>query len=154
DGKLLGRELDFIENVGGEGVEELLSTAVNRIYFSRGEQGLADLPREVLLPNAFEDRPTIETMLSERAGRRVSTHVPVRGDKLRLIELANQNARHLLEERAVLSDVVDERADDALYALQEAIEMKVVTRFIVCFDISHMQGTKVVASCVAFENGA
>jgi len=154
DGKLLGRELDFFENVGGEGDEELLSTAVSRIYFGRGEHGLADLPREVLLPDEFEDRQTIETMLSERAGRRVSTHVPVRGDKLRLIELANQNARHLLEERAVLSDVVDERADDALYDLQEAIEMKVVPRFIVCFDISHMQGTEVVASCVAFENGA
>src|SRR5690606_38798538 len=92
DGKLLGRELDFFENVGGEGDEELLSTAVSRIYFGRGEHGLADLPREVLLPDEFEDRQTIETMLSERAGRRVSTHVPVRGDKLRLIELANQNA--------------------------------------------------------------
>ncbi len=154
DGKLLGRELDFFENVGGESEEELVSTAVSRIYFGRGEHGLADLPREVLLPDEFEDRTTVETMLGERAGRRVSTHVPVRGDKLRLIELANQNARHLLEERAVLSDAVEERADDALYDLQEAIEMKVVPRFIVCFDISHMQGTEVVASCVAFENGA
>lgn len=153
EGKLLGRELDFFENVGGESEEELLSTAVSRIYFGRGEHGLADLPREVLLPDEFEDRATVETMLSDRAGRRVGTHVPVRGDKLRLIELANQNARHLLEERAVLSEAVDERADDALYDLQEAIEMKVVPRFIVCFDISHMQGTEVVASCVAFENG-
>lgn len=153
DGKLLGRELDFFDNAGGESEDELLSTAVSRIYFGRGEHGLADLPREVLLPDEFDDRSTVEAMLSERAQRRVSTHVPVRGDKLRLIELANQNARHLLEERAVLSDSVEERADDVLYDLQEAIEMKVVPRFIVCFDISHMQGTEVVASCVAFENG-
>ncbi len=154
EGKLLGRELDFFENAGGESEDELLSTAVSRIYFGRGDHGLADLPREVLLPGEFEDRPTVEALLTGHCGRRVATHVPVRGDKLRLIELANQNARHLLEERAVLSESVEERADDALYDLQEALEMKVVPRFVVCFDISHMQGSEVVASCVAFENGA
>ncbi len=153
DGKLLGRELDFFENVGGGADDELLSTAASRIYFGRGAHGVADLPREVLFPDEFEDRATIEAMLAQHAGRRVATHVPVRGDKLRLIELANQNARHLLEERAILSESVDERADDALYDLQEALDMKVVPRFIVCFDISHMQGSEVVASAVVFENG-
>ncbi|MGH7444359.1 MAG: excinuclease ABC subunit UvrC, partial [Longimicrobiales bacterium] len=154
DGKLLGRELDFFENVGGQSEEELLSTAASRIYFGRGTHGTADLPREVLFPGDFEDRTTIGTMLTESAHRRVTTHVPERGDKLRLIELANQNARHLLEERSVVSDSIEERADDALYDLQEALEMKVVPRFVVCFDISHMQGSEVVASAVAFSNGA
>ena len=153
DGKLLGRELDFFENVGGESEDELLSTAASRIYFGRGEHGVADLPREVLFPADFEDRATIEALLAERAGRRVSTHVPVRGDKLRLVELANQNARHLLEERSVLNESVEERADDVLYDLQEALGMKVVPRLVVCFDISHMQGAEVVASAVVFENG-
>ena len=153
DGKLLGRELDFFENVGGESEDELLSTAASRIYFGRGEHGVADLPREVLFPADFEDRATIEALLAERAGRRVSTHVPVRGDKLRLVELASQNARHLLEERSVLNESVEERADDVLYDLQEALGMKVVPRLVVCFDISHMQGSEVVASAVAFENG-
>ena len=123
DGKLLGRELDFFENVGGESEDELLSTAASRIYFGRGEHGVSDLPREVLFPADFEDRATIEALLAERAGRRVSTHVPVRGDKLRLVELASQNARHLLEERSVLNESVEERADDVLYDLQEAIGM-------------------------------
>jgi excinuclease ABC subunit C len=87
------------------------------------------------------------------AGRRVATHVPARGDKVRLIELANQNARHLLEERAVLGHAIEERADDVLYDLQEALELKVVPRLIACFDISHMAGSEVVGSGVVFRNG-
>jgi excinuclease ABC subunit C len=152
-GKLLGRELDFFENVSDETDEALLSTAATRLYFGRGEQGLLDLPRDVLFPGDFTDRGTIEHLLSEAAGRRVQTRVPERGDKLRLVELASQNARHLLEERAVLAEDVSARADDVLYELQEALEMKTVPRLAVCFDISHMQGVEVVGSAVVYRNG-
>jgi excinuclease ABC subunit C len=153
DGKLLGREVDFFENIGDGRDEEVVSTATTRFYFGRGEHGLADLPREVLIPTDFEDRTTVEELLTQTAGRRIGTHVPVRGDKLRFIELANQNARHLLEERAVLGQGIEARADDVLYDLQDALELKVVPRLIACFDISHTQGTEVVGSCVVFRNG-
>ncbi len=152
DGKLLGRELDFFENLGGEDDAAFLATAVTRFYFGRGELGTQDIPREILLPTEFEDRAVIQELLRTTSHKRVSTHVPVKGDKLRLIELANQNARHLLEERAVLGEEVRERADDLLYDLQEALELKVVPRFIVCFDISHLQGAEVVGSAVVYEN--
>jgi excinuclease ABC subunit C len=153
EGKLLGREVDFFENLGEGGDAEVVSTATTRFYFGRGEHGTADLPRDVLLPVDFEDRPTVEELLSEVAQRRTGAHVPVRGDKLRLVELANQNARHLLEERAVLGQSIETRADDVLYDLQDALELKVVPRLIACFDISHTQGTEVVGSCVVFRNG-
>jgi excinuclease ABC subunit C len=153
DGKLLGREVDFFENLGDAGDADVISTAVTRFYFGRGEHGLADLPREVLVPVEFDDRPTVEELLSGTAGRRTTTHVPVRGDKLRLVELGNQNARHLLEERAVMGQSIEARADDVLYDLQDALELKVVPRLIACFDISHTQGTEVVGSAVVFRNG-
>jgi len=153
EGKLLGREVDFFENLDDANDADVVATATTRFYFGRGEQGMEDLPREVLVPLEFEDRATVEELLTETAKRRIGTHVPVRGDKLRLIELANQNARHLLEERSILGQGIDERADDALYDLQDALELKVVPRMIACFDISHMQGTDVVASCVVFRNG-
>jgi excinuclease ABC subunit C len=114
---------------------------------------MADPPRELLLGEEFEDRPVLEEILSGMASRRVQILVPQRGDKLRLLGLAAQNARHLLEERSVLSETVPKRADDTLYELQEALSLKVVPRFIVCFDISHTQGSEVVASAVAFQNG-
>ncbi|HEX6939608.1 MAG TPA: excinuclease ABC subunit UvrC [Longimicrobiales bacterium] len=153
EGKVLGREVAFFENMEDEDEAALVSAAATRFYFGRGEQGLEDLPREIVLPGDFPDRPLIEELVGRAAGRRVRTLVPQRGDKQRLIALANENARHLLEERAVLTEGVRERADDVLYALQEALDLKVVPRMLVCFDISHTQGTEVVGSAVVFENG-
>ncbi len=153
DGKLLGRELDFFENTGEESDQSLLSTAATRFYFGQGDYGVSDLPREIFFPYEFEDRRLIEELLNTEVKRRISTHVPQKGDKMRLIELASTNARHLLEERVVLDENARARADDVLYELQEALELKVVPRVIVCFDISHMQGSEVVGSGVVFVNG-
>jgi len=153
DGKLLGREVAFFENMEEEEEAALVSTAATRFYFGQGEHGLEDLPREILVPTEFPDLALIEEMVGKVAGRRIRVLAPQRGDKLRLIELANQNARHLLEERVVLTESVRERADDVVYALQEALDLKVVPRMLVCFDISHTQGTEVVGSAVVFENG-
>jgi excinuclease ABC subunit C len=152
-GKLLGREVHHFTNLELEEEGSVLAAVATRFYLGRGELGLDDLPREVLLPADFEDREALESLLDEEAGRRVRLRVPRRGEKLRLVELASQNARHLLEERTLLETATRARADDVLYELQEALELKVVPRLIVCFDISHTQGTEVVASAVVFENG-
>lgn len=152
-GSLLGRELDFFENISDETDEALLTTAATRFYLGRGEHGMTDPPREVLVSLDFEDRTVLEEILGELAGRKVRIQVPQRGEKVKLVGLADQNARHLLEERALLHDGVRERADDTLYELQEALSLRVVPRLIVCFDISHTQGTEVVASAVVFQNG-
>ena len=151
-GKLLGREMDLFDNAEGEPDEELLSTAALRFYLGRGDYGRADLPREILFPEPFEDMESLAQILSDESGRRVRAHVPERGEKARLVDLAHQNARHLLEEQALMSEVADRRADDTLYELQEALELTNVPRFIVCFDVSHTQGTEVVASASAFRN--
>ena len=152
-GKLLGREVKFFENAAGESDAALLAAAASGFYLAQGERGLADVPREVLFPDDFEDRKAYEELLRESRGGRVRTHVPSKGDKAALVQLANQNARHLLEEKAVLTAAASTRADDVLYDLQEALELKVVPRTIVCFDISHLQGSEVVGSAVAFRNG-
>ena len=70
-GKLLGREVDFFENLGGEADAEFLSTVATRFFFGRGELGTSDLPREVLFPFEFDDRAVIEELLTSSAGRRV-----------------------------------------------------------------------------------
>jgi excinuclease ABC subunit C len=152
-GRLLGREVVTFEEVGDEADAAILGAALSRFYLGRGEAGFEDLPREALLPLDVPDRGLLEEILTERAGRRVETTVPQRGDKLRLIALAAQNARHLLEERALLTDSVRARAEDVLFELQEALSLKVVPRLIVCFDISHTQGAEVVGSAIVFRNG-
>jgi excinuclease ABC subunit C len=160
-GKLLGREVDHFENleseVGGEGdvegEEAVVAAVATRFYLGRGEHGRSDLPREVLLPMDFEDREALEEILTDAADRKVTLHVPQRGEKRRLTDLAARNARHMLEERSVMDQAVRARADNVVYELQEALDLKVVPRLVVCFDISHTQGTEVVGSAVVFENG-
>ena len=150
-GRLLGRDTMRFHDLGGESDATLLASFATRYYLGRGEQAVQELAREILLPSDFEDRNLLGDVLSGKAGRRVHTHVPLRGEKRRLVELASQNARHALEDRvAALSDT--ERADEALYELRDRLDLKVVPRLIVCFDVSHFQGAATVASAVVFEN--
>jgi excinuclease ABC subunit C len=153
-GLLLGRDSQRFSGVGEEGDEALLEAFAIRYYLGRGEEGTMDLPSEVLLPRDFVDRETLETVLSERAGRRVSLKVPERGEKRRLVELADTNAHNAMEDRVTAQAQVADRADDALFDLQDRLDLKVVPRVMVCFDISHIQGSDTVGSAVVFENGS
>ena len=152
-GLLLGRESLRFGDAEEATDEELIASLLGRYYLGAGEAGMGDLPRDVLLPADVPDRALLGDVLTEAAGRRVDVHVPQRGEKLRLVELAAQNARHLLEDRVTALAYAADRAEDALYSLQDELDLKVVPRLMVCFDISHTQGSEVVASAVVFENG-
>jgi len=91
----------------------------------------------------------------EESLERTKIHVPQRGPRRELIEHAQQNARHLLEEARLTGDepTADERAGDPVYELQRHLGLAKVPRAFVCFDISHAQGTDTVASMVWFQNG-
>ena len=151
-GLLLGREAQRFEKVREESDATLISSLVSRHYLSAGELVLGDLPEYVLLSEGFEDRSLLQDILTGTAKRRVQVLVPRRGEKARLIELAEQNARQVLEDSAVELYASD-RAEEALFRLQDELDLKVVPRLMVCFDISHTQGTEVVGSAVVFQNG-
>ncbi|MFC1661610.1 excinuclease ABC subunit UvrC [Gemmatimonadota bacterium] len=153
-GLLLGRDTQRFSDVRDETDPDLLSAFATRFYLGRGDEGAVDLPREVLLPDDFSDRPLLADILSDRAGRQVRVRVPKRGEKLRLVELAGTNARNELEDRVTALAYAADRADEALYELQARLDLKVVPRVMTCFDISHLQGSETVASAVVFENGA
>ena len=151
-GRLLGRDTVRFHDILDEDDELLLATFSSRYYLSQGQQAIGELPREVLFPVDFEDRSLLGEVLSQAAGRRIGTHVPILGEKRRLVELANQNARHALDDR-VTAQSDAERADESLYDLQDRLDLKVVPRLMVCFDVSHTQGAETVASAAVFENG-
>ena len=152
-GLLLGRKSQRFAHVRDESDEDLLSSLVSRHYLGSGKAVTADLPRRILLPTDFEDRDLLAEILSESAGRAVGVYVPQRGEKLRLVELAAQNARQVLEDRVTALAYAADRAEEALFSLQDELNLKVVPRLMVCFDISHTQGTETVGSAVVFENG-
>ncbi len=153
EGKMLGREAQFLSNLEGESDTAVLGAFANRLYALRAVAEVQDIPDEIFFPQEFEDRATLESLLRERTGIAVRTHVPRRGEKVNLVELAGQNARHLLEEWKLIGSAAQARAPDELYELQEVLELAAVPRLMVCFDVSHTQGSETVASAVVFKNG-
>lgn len=141
-GKLLARDHRLLENADNEEDGAVLGACLTQWY--RTAEARAS---ELLVPFDFEDRETLESSL---AGTHI--RVPQRGPRRALIDLADQNARHLLEEFKLAALEADERAADPVYELQRELGLPRLPRSFVTFDISHAQGTDVVASAVWFEN--
>ncbi|MFI5255934.1 MAG: excinuclease ABC subunit UvrC [Gemmatimonadales bacterium] len=143
-GKLLARDHQFVANIDGEEDSDVLET-----YLAGPYRLLEERAKELVLPFDVADRAVVEETLE-----RTRIHVPLRGARRDLVDLAQQNARHLLEEaRLTGEEPTEERAGDPVYELQRQLGLQTVPRSFVCFDISHAQGTDTVASCVWFQNG-
>jgi excinuclease ABC subunit C len=142
-GKLLARDHRFVENIEGEDDAAILSAYLARTYVTSDQRA-----GELLVPFDFEDREAIE---ASAHGTRVVA--PQRGPRRELVDLAQQNARHLLEELKLSTLESDERATSPVYELGRELGLQRLPRSLVCFDISTTQGTDTVGSCVWFENG-
>jgi len=125
---------------------ELLTAAVQQFYADR------EPPSEVHIPEDLpvDDREAIEAWLTERAKRRVRIHVPRRGDKRGLLELAARNAA-----LAYHSQFADGHglAFEPLDQLREVLTLPSLPRRIDCFDISTLQGSETVGSMVVAVDG-
>jgi len=118
-----------------------------------GDEAADAVPREVLVPVMPTDDDAVQVWLSDLRGAQVDLRVPQRGDKRSLMETVRRNADQSLARHKVA------RAGDltarsvALQEIQEALELEDAPLRIECFDVSHVQGTNVVASMVVFEDG-
>ncbi|AEI66069.1 excinuclease ABC subunit UvrC [Corallococcus macrosporus] len=125
--------------------EELLASFVN-LYYDQG----SFVPEEVLLPLELEDGTGgLEALLGERKGERVRVLVPKRGEKLDLVKMAAKNAEQAFVERRRTKD----ETDTVLSRLQQRLGLRNFPRRMECFDISHFQGSAIVASQVAVTDG-
>ena len=129
---------------------DLVETFLLQLY--AGEEGDA-VPREILVPALPPDTGTLEELLGERRGSRVGIRVPQRGDKKTLQETVKQNAEQslALHKTKRASDLTTRNR--ALEEISEALALDEVPLRIECFDVSHTQGSEVVASMVVFEDG-
>lgn len=111
------------------------------------------IPRTVYVSTEPEQAPELENWLSELRGSRVTISVPQRGDKAQLLETVSENARQALalHKSRRAGDLTTRSA--SLQQLQEALDLPDALMRIECYDISHVQGTNVVASMVVFEDG-
>jgi len=124
---------------------EVLEAVLTQFYQATAR----DVPDEILVPVAISDAPVRAEYLSERRGRKVVIVVPQRGDKLRLIEMAQANARQSFVERR---DAAAEGTRQVV-ELQRRLGLRVPPRRIECVDIATFQGGETVGAVVAFLDG-
>jgi excinuclease ABC subunit C len=144
---------NIASNVSTEGFHpgEFFSALLKQLYI-----GQPYVPRNIYIPVEFEDRETLEEVLSEQiaveGGRvtRVHIAVPLRGEKRSLLDLAGNNAKQSYDQRF---RVMKPNTKATQEALQDALGVPELPRRIECFDISHIQGAETVASMVVWEDG-
>jgi excinuclease ABC subunit C len=130
---------------------EFFSALLKQLYISQPY-----VPRNLYVPVDFEDRATLEDLLSEQVtgsdprAARVHILVPQRGDKRALIDLAGTNAKQSYDQRF---RVLKPNAKAIQEELQEVLSLPELPKRIECFDISHIQGAETVASMVVWEDG-
>ncbi|AKK11168.1 excinuclease ABC subunit UvrC [Corynebacterium uterequi] len=116
-------------------------------------RALATIPREILVPELPSEVEDVTRLLAQLRGAHVDIRVPQRGDKRALLDTVAKNAKEALRQHALkrIGDLSARSA--ALQDIQEALGMEQSPLRIECTDISHIQGTDVVASLVVFEDG-
>ena len=130
---------------------EFFSALLKQLYI-----GQPYVPRNIYVPVDFEDRATLEEVLSEQLAEsgaratRVQIVVPQRGEKRSLIDLAGNNAKQSYDQRF---RVMKPNMRATQEALQDALGLVELPKRIECFDISHIQGAETVASMVVWEDG-
>ncbi|HEX7227352.1 MAG TPA: excinuclease ABC subunit UvrC, partial [Candidatus Binatia bacterium] len=142
-GKLTGTQAYALEDLDFSD-EEIMGSLLTQFY-----QGQRFMPDEILLPVELEDQDTRAEYLSERKGKNVSIHVPQKGDKRKLVEMAQQNARQSFTER----HDQEKAREKMLQELQQQLRLKRYPQRIECFDISMIHGAYAVGSQVTFTGG-
>ncbi|MBK8734068.1 MAG: excinuclease ABC subunit UvrC [Actinomycetales bacterium] len=128
----------------------LVEHLLQQVY---GDQPPESIPKEVLVPVLPSDPDGMAAWLSTHRGSAVQVRVPQRGDKRALMETVRKNAEQSLT-RHKLTRAGDLTARSlALAELQDALGLAEAPLRIECFDVSHVQGTQMVASMVVFEDG-
>jgi excinuclease ABC subunit C len=144
-GRVLDRREFFWEDVEEFNPPEFFSSLLKQIYLDQQY-----LPGEIHAPTDFDDREPLEEMLSQKRGRTVRILTPQAGPKRALAELVARNARHSFERRF---RILKPLAREVLESLSDALDLVKPPNRIEAFDISHIQGTDIVASMVVWEAG-
>lgn len=145
-GRVVDRREFFWEDLEDFTAQEFFASLLKQLYLDQQH-----LPHEIHIPADFEDREMLEEILSEKRGARVNILTPQAGPKRSMIELVAKNARHSFDRRF---RILKPQAREMLENLAEALDLAKPPHRIEAFDISHIQGSDIVASMVVWEDGA
>ena len=138
--KMEGRDNFFLKDMADESDEEIVSDFIKQYYNGRNF-----FPNKIMIRNDFEDRESIEVWLTNMAGRKVVIKVPQKGEKAKLVEMAESNARITLDNK--------EKANkNLILELKQCLSLDTLPRKIEAYDISNISGQYMVsAMCVMMD---
>ena len=139
--KMVGREQYFFKELVDEEEKQILSDFVKQYYI-----GNEILPNKIMMREEIEEKDVLQEWLSKQAGRKVEFKIPQRGEKLRLVEMAENNAKITLDNRT-------KDKYDVLTELRDTLKLDKMPRRIECFDISNLSGTNMVAAMCVMKDG-
>ena len=139
--KMIGREHFFLDDLVDEEPKEILSSFIKQYYLDR-----PILPNKIMLREEIDDKEILEQLFTEKAGRKVELKTPQKGEKLRLVEMAENNAKVTLENK-------EKDKLETLTELKEVLKLDKLPRKLECFDISNLSGTNMVAGMSVMQDG-
>ena len=149
DGVLSDRQSFYLDNAAGEDVATVAEAFILQYYASA-----MSVPPLLVVQRDVGVNPALAEALSDRRSGRVEIRAAERGNKRRILELAERNARLAIDQEKLRSERRRQQRVEALDGLQQALGLDTVPLRIECFDISTLMGTNTVASMVVFEGGA
>ncbi len=147
EGKLLGREHHHMNVTVAEGAGDILTAFVEQFY-----SGTPYIPKEVVVPVDIKGKDVVEEYLSKRRGSLVKIIIPQKGDKKKMLNLATDNARLVLEQDMERIKRQEKRTIGATKEIANILGIPSANRM-EAFDISNISGALSVASMVVFEQG-
>ena len=139
--KMIGREHFFLNDLVDEESKDILSDFIKQYYINR-----PILPNKIMMREEIEDKELIQDWLTRTAGRKVEIKTPQKGEKLRLVEMAENNALITLENKEKDKNAI-------LTELKETLNLDKLPRKIECYDISNLSGTNMVAGMSVMQDG-
>lgn len=147
DGKLIGRD-HFYMRIGTEDTAAQIVTTFIKQFYS----GTPFIPREMILPQDIDEREMLENWLAERRGSKVYIRVPQKGVKEKLLELAQKNARLVLNQDKEKMRREEGRTIGAVKEIEKLLDMQNLVRM-EAYDISNINGFETVGSMIVYEKG-
>ena len=149
DGVLSDRQSFYLDNASHSSIPEIAEAFILQYYVNA-----MSVPPMIIVQRDLEDREALQEALGARRDGRVEIRAAERGDKRRILELAERNAKLAIDQEKLRSERSRQQRVEALDGLQQALGLDTIPLRIECFDISTLMGTNTVASMVVFEGAA
>ena len=138
---MIGREHYFFNELKDMENSEILSGFIKQYYMDN-----PNIPNKIMLREELEDKDVIEEWLSNELGKKVELKSPKKGEKLRFVEMAENNAKVTLENK-------EKDKSEILLELKKVLKMEKLPRKIETYDISNISGTNMVAAMCVMQDG-